>query len=67
MQQLTMLGIQEGVKAAFVPLLVYQALMAMIEQDAAAVAGPRGKHDPDRTTCRHGYQGHHCPPWEVNA
>lgn len=58
-QQLTMLDIQEAVKGRFTSFCTavgIQALMAMMEQDVAAVAGPKGKHDPDRTAFRHGYQ-----------
>jgi putative transposase len=58
-QQLTMLDIQKAVKgrfASFCTAVGIQALMAMMEQDVEAVAGPKGKHNPDRTAYRHGYQ-----------
>lgn len=31
-----------------------QVMTALIEADVAAVCGPRGKHDPERTAVRHG-------------
>ena len=58
-QQLTMLDIQKAVKGRFTSFCTavgIQALMTMMEQDVEAVAGPKGKHNPDRTACRHGYQ-----------
>jgi putative transposase len=31
-----------------------QVMVAMMDADVAAVCGPRGKHDPNRTAVRHG-------------
>jgi transposase-like protein len=31
-----------------------QVMVAMMDADVAAVCGPKGKHDPDRTAVRHG-------------
>ena len=31
-----------------------QVMAALMEADVAAVCGPRGRHDPKRTTLRHG-------------
>jgi len=34
-----------------------QVMTALMEQDVAAVCGPRGKHDPQRSATRHGHGG----------
>ena len=31
-----------------------QVMQSLMEADVAAVCGPRGRHDPDRTATRHG-------------
>jgi putative transposase len=31
-----------------------QVMQTLMEQSVAALAGPRGRHDPDRTAVRHG-------------
>jgi putative transposase len=33
-----------------------QVMAAIMEQDVAAVCGPRGRHDPQRTATRHGHE-----------
>jgi transposase-like protein len=33
-----------------------QVMAAIMEQDGAAVCGPRGRHDPQRTATRHGHE-----------
>ena len=32
-----------------------QVMASMMEADVAALAGPKGRHDPDRSAVRHGY------------
>ena len=39
-----------------------QVMGQLMEADVAAVCGPRGKHDPDRTANRHG-TGRARSPW----
>jgi len=34
-----------------------QVMTALMEQEVAAVCGPRGKHDPQRSATRHGHGG----------
>src|SRR5690349_18164016 len=33
-----------------------QVMAAIMEQDVAAVCGPKGRHDPQRTATRHGHE-----------
>ena len=58
-QELTMRDLQQAVKgrfSSFCTAVGIQALMTLIDQDVEAMAGPKGKHDPNRTAYRHGYQ-----------
>jgi putative transposase len=57
--QLNLLDLQDVVKGRFTSFCVavgIQTLMTMMEEDVVKVAGPKGKHDPDRVAYRHGYQ-----------
>jgi putative transposase len=57
--QLTLSDLREAVKSrfsSFCTAVGLQALMTLMEQDVEAVAGPKGKHDPNRTAYRHGSQ-----------
>lgn len=59
LQYLTLSDLQEVVKGRFTSFCTavgIQALMTMMDQDVEAVAGPKGKHDPNRTAYRHGSQ-----------
>ena len=56
--------LQEAVKgrfASFCTAIGIQALMTMMNQDVETVAGPKGKHDPNRTAYRHGFQATSIP------
>jgi len=58
-QELTMRDLQQAVKgrfSSFCTAVGIQALMTLMDQDVEAMAGPKGKHDPNRTAYRHGYQ-----------
>lgn len=60
LQELTLSDLQQAVKsrfASFCTAVGIRALMALMEQDVEAVAGPKGKHDPNRAAYRHGFQG----------
>ena len=59
LQYQTLSDLQEAVKGRFTSFCTAvggQALMTMMDQDVEAVAGPKGKHDPNRTAYRHGSQ-----------
>ena len=59
LQHLTLSDLRQVVKgrfASFCTAVGIQALMALMEQDVEAVAGPKGKHNPDRAAYRHGSQ-----------
>ena len=50
LQYLTLSDLQEVVKGRFTSFCTavgIQALMTMMDQDVEAVAGPKGKHDPE--------------------
>ena len=56
---LTHLDLQEAVKgrfASFCTAVGIQTLMSMMDQDVETLAGPKGKHDQNRTAYRHGFQ-----------
>jgi putative transposase len=58
-RELTLLDLQEVVKgrfSSFCTVVGLQALMTLMDQDVATVAGPKGKHDANRTAYRHGFQ-----------
>lgn len=58
-QELTRRDLQQAVKgrfSSFCTAVGIQALMTLMDQDVEAMAGPKGKHDPNRTAYRHGYQ-----------
>jgi len=58
-QELTMRDLQQAVKgrfSSFCTAVGIQALMTLMDQDVETMAGPKGKHDPNRTAYRHGYQ-----------
>lgn len=58
-EHLILSDLQEAVKgrfASFCTAVGIQALMTMMNQDVEAVAGPKGRHDPNRTAYRHGFQ-----------
>lgn len=58
-QELIMRDLQQAVKgrfSSFCTAVGIQALMTLMDQDVEAMAGPKGKHDPNRTAYRHGYQ-----------
>jgi hypothetical protein len=58
-KQLIPSDLQEAVKgrfASFCTAVGIQTLMTMMNQDVEAVAGPKGKHDLNRTAYRHGFQ-----------
>jgi len=58
-KQLIPSDLQEAVKgrfASFCTAVGIQTLMTMMNQDVEAVAGPKGRHDPNRTAYRHGSQ-----------
>ena len=64
LEQLTLADVQEAVKGRFNSFCLaigIQALMVLMEQDTEALAGPKGKHDPNRTAYRHGYQNTSVP------
>jgi len=59
LQHLTLSDIKEVFKGRFTSLCTaigIQTLMTMMDQDVEAVAGPKGKHSPNRTAYRHGFQ-----------
>ncbi len=61
---LTLPDLQEAVKGRFTSLctaLGIQTLITMMDQDVEAVAGPKGKHDPNRIAYRHGSQATSIP------
>ena len=52
-------ALHEAVKgrfSSFCTAVGIQTLARLMEQDVEAVAGPKGKHNPDRTAYRHGSQ-----------
>ena len=56
-QHLTLSDVHGVVKERFASFCIavgVQALMSMMEQNVETVAGPKGKHNPDRTDYRHG-------------
>ena len=58
-EHLILSDLQEAVKgrfASFCTAVGIQALMTMMNQDVEAIAGPKGRHDPNRTAYRHGLQ-----------
>jgi len=58
-KQLLLSDLQEAVKgrfASFCTAVGIQALTIMMNHDVEALAGPEGKHDPNRTAYRHGSQ-----------
>jgi len=58
-EHLILSDLQAAVKgrfASFCTAVGIQALMTMMNQDVEVVAGPKGKHDPNRTAYRHGSQ-----------
>ena len=58
-EQSVLSDLQEAVKGRFTSFCTavgIQALMTMMNQDVEALAGPKGKHDPNRTAYRHGSQ-----------
>jgi len=58
-KQLLLSDLQETVKgrfASFCTAVGIQALTIMMNHDVEALAGPKGKHDPNRTAYRHGSQ-----------
>ena len=59
LQHLTLSDIKEIVKGRFTSFCTavgIQTLMTMMDQDVEEVAGPKGKHDQNRTAYRHGSQ-----------
>ncbi len=57
--QLVLSDLREMVKGRFTSFCTavgIQTLMTMMDQDVEAVAGPKGKHAPERTAYRHGTQ-----------
>jgi len=58
-EKLVLSDLQEAVKgrfASFCTAVGIQTLMTMMNQDVEDVAGPKGRHDPNRTAYRHGSQ-----------
>src|SRR5262249_16025291 len=59
-QVLVSLGqIAESAKEGLLALAVgagVQVMYAMMDPDVIALAGPKGKHDPDRAVVRHGHE-----------
>jgi len=55
-KQLTLPDLREaeGRFASFCTAVGIQALMTLMERDVESMAGPKGKHNPDRTAYRHG-------------
>ena len=59
LQQLTPSDLKEVVKGRFTSFCTaigIQALMTMMDHDVEEVAGPKGKHNQNRTAYRHGFQ-----------
>jgi putative transposase len=51
--------IAESAKEGLLALAVgagLQVMYAMMDADVAALAGPKGRHDPDRAVVRHGHE-----------
>ena len=51
--------IAESAKEGLLALAVgagLQVLQTLMEESVDALAGPKGKHDPDRTAVRHGHE-----------
>ena len=62
--RLTLPDLREAVKgrfASFCTAVGIQALMTLMEQDVESMAGPKGKHNPERTAYRHGTQSTSIP------
>ena len=58
-KELTLSDLQQAVKnrfGSFCTAVGIRALLTLMEQDVEAVAGPKGKHNPERTAYRHGFQ-----------
>ena len=58
-QELTLWDLQQAVKGRFSSFCMavgIKSLMTLMDQDVEAIAGPKGKHDPNRTAYRHGFQ-----------
>jgi transposase-like protein len=58
-EQLTLSDLREAVKGrfnSFCTAVGIQALMTLMDQDVESLAGPKGKHNPNRTAYRHGSQ-----------
>lgn len=58
-ENLTLADLRDAVKGRFNSFCMavgLEALMALMEQDVEAVAGPKGKHDAKRRAYRHGTQ-----------
>jgi hypothetical protein len=59
MEQLTLSDLREAVKgrfSSFCTAVGIQALVTLMDQDVESMAGPKGKHNPNRTAYRHGSQ-----------
>src|SRR5215218_6651788 len=50
------LTIPEEVSVALAVGAGLQVLQTLMEESVAALAGPKGKHNPDRTAVRHGHE-----------
>ena len=58
-KELTLSDLQQAVKnrfGSFCTAVGIGALLTLMEQDVEAVSGPKGKHNPERTAYRHGFQ-----------
>ena len=57
--ELTLLDIKEAVKdrfGSFCTAVGIQALMKLMDRDVEDMAGPKGRHNPNRVAYRHGFQ-----------
>jgi len=57
--KLTLSDLQQAVKGRFSSFCLavgIKSLLTLMDQDVEAMAGPKGKHDPNRTAYRHGFQ-----------
>lgn len=58
-QELTLWDLHQAVKGRFSSFCMavgIKSLLTLMDQDVEAMAGPKGKHDPNRTAYRHGFQ-----------
>jgi len=58
-KELTLSDLQQAVKSrfsSFCTAVGIRALLTLMEQDVETVSGPKGKHNPERTAYRHGFQ-----------